>query len=333
MKKIILLLPALIFITGSCDQPRFNFDHGVVPLEVVNLREINSGYDDYNSAGPRYFSDDLFSLVFSSNRNSNGEDFDLVGYFCMADVQDVMGTFTFQTEPSEFPMLDTVNTASNEFGPYMTRDPYDYDRRSWMTERTGRLYYASDSTGDLDICYLEYDMANGFQILDTGKVSGLNSTSDDGYLCLHTADSLSGETAYFTSDRDGSFDIFLAEGETAMIATSTTFEVSKVDILSGPADDKCPYIIHDMLVFTSDRTGGFGGFDLWYSTWDGTAWTAPVNFGEEINTEYNEYRPIIIPSSDGSLLNDILFFSSDRPGGKGGYDLYYTGMKRRQDYF
>ena len=45
------------------------------------------------------------------------------------------------------------------------------------------------------------------------------------------------------------------------------------------------------MVFTSNRQGGFGGFDLWYSIFDGTEWSEPKNFGERINTEYDEYRP------------------------------------------
>ncbi len=47
------------------------------------------------------------------------------------------------------------------------------------------------------------------------------------------------------------------------------------------------------------------------------------NLGEIINTEYDEYRPIIIRTSeDWVYINDLMIFSSNRPGGKGGYDLY-----------
>ncbi len=73
---------------------------------------------------------------------------------------------------------------------------------------------------------------------------------------------------------------------------------------------------------------GHGGFDLWYSLYDGRNWLAPVNFGEEINTEYDEFRPVVVSTEDGFFMNDLLIFSSDRPGGMGGFDLYYAGIKR-----
>jgi len=34
-----------------------------------------------------------------------------------------------------------------------------------------------------------------------------------------------------------------------------------------------------LMVFASDRAGGFGGFDLYYSRLQNGKWSAPVNFG------------------------------------------------------
>jgi hypothetical protein len=86
------------------------------------------------------------------------------------------------------------------------------------------------------------------------------------------------------------------------------------------------------MVFASNRDGGYGGYDLWYASYDGSEWSEPVNFGPDINTEHDEFRPIIMSTDANKYLNDLLIFSSNRPGGKGGYDLYYTGMKRITDY-
>ena len=82
------------------------------------------------------------------------------------------------------------------------------------------------------------------------------------------------------------------------------------------------------MVFTADREGGFGGVDLWYSVYNGQTWSAPVNMGNLINTEYDEYRPILVQSGE-SYVNDLMVFSSNRPGGKGGFDLYYVGVPKR----
>jgi hypothetical protein len=80
------------------------------------------------------------------------------------------------------------------------------------------------------------------------------------------------------------------------------------------------------IVFTSNRPGGYGGFDLYYSVYSNGQWGKPVNFGNKINTAYDEYRPIAT-SIDG-FDNNFMIFSSNRPGGKGGFDLYYVGIEK-----
>lgn len=86
------------------------------------------------------------------------------------------------------------------------------------------------------------------------------------------------------------------------------------------------------MVFVSNRPGGMGGFDLWYATFNGTSWSEPKNFGSKINTPYDEYRPIVIKPQGSfdsfEFVNDLMIFSSNRPGGKGGFDLYYVGINK-----
>ena len=83
-----------------------------------------------------------------------------------------------------------------------------------------------------------------------------------------------------------------------------------------------PGISGDGLVmfFGSDRPGGYGGTygDILVTTRATTDddWSTPVNLGPVINSSSSELGASI--SADGS----ILYFSSDRPGGVGGYDIY-----------
>ena len=74
------------------------------------------------------------------------------------------------------------------------------------------------------------------------------------------------------------------------------------------------------MVFTSNRPGGLGGYDLYYSVFRNGKWSSPVNLGPRINTASDEYRPII--GYDPDFTNQFMMFSSNRPGGKGGFDLY-----------
>lgn len=68
-----------------------------------------------------------------------------------------------------------------------------------------------------------------------------------------------------------------------------------------------------------DWPGGFGGDDIWISTWDGTEWGVPVNAGPNVNSEWRDLSPSI--SSDGTKL---YFVSWGRPGGHGLYDIWVS---------
>ena len=67
------------------------------------------------------------------------------------------------------------------------------------------------------------------------------------------------------------------------------------------------------------------GNDLYYSTLENGVWSEPINFGEKINTEFDEYRPILI-NEGVSRDQTMMVFSSNRPGGFGGFDLYFVGI-------
>ena len=54
-----------------------------------------------------------------------------------------------------------------------------------------------------------------------------------------------------------------------------------------------------------------------------SGWSAPVNLGPSINTQFSEFHSAI--SADGLSL----FFASDRPGGFGGNDLWVTQRPNR----
>lgn len=71
------------------------------------------------------------------------------------------------------------------------------------------------------------------------------------------------------------------------------------------------------LYFTSDRKGGFGGFDIYKSTIDSEGnWGAPVNLGASINSSFDEASPFI--TEDGKNL----YFSSQGHFNIGGFDIF-----------
>lgn len=68
-----------------------------------------------------------------------------------------------------------------------------------------------------------------------------------------------------------------------------------------------------------DRSDGYGRCDIYSSSVDEEGrWSKPLNLGEPVNSWYSDKHPSI--SADGR----ILYFTSDRPGGKGDYDLWVS---------
>lgn len=72
-----------------------------------------------------------------------------------------------------------------------------------------------------------------------------------------------------------------------------------------------------LIVFKNDEgKSPQGNGNIYYTTFDGKSWSPLQEFGEDVNSEYWESHACL--SADGN----VLFFSSERPGGYGGKDIY-----------
>jgi hypothetical protein len=91
----------------------------------------------------------------------------------------------------------------------------------------------------------------------------------------------------------------------------------------------CPSISNDglKLYFDSGRSGGHGRSDIWVTTrpHKNANWGTPVNLGPPINTSSHDGYPFI--SSDGREL----YFSTNRPGGHGGWDIWVAKRQMQDD--
>jgi hypothetical protein len=73
------------------------------------------------------------------------------------------------------------------------------------------------------------------------------------------------------------------------------------------------------LFFASDMPGGQGGSDLYYCELINGEWATPINLGTKVNSPGVENYPYMHPSGR-------LYFSSNRPGGIGKLDIYFTSL-------
>ncbi|MFL5754212.1 MAG: tetratricopeptide repeat protein [Bacteroidia bacterium] len=78
----------------------------------------------------------------------------------------------------------------------------------------------------------------------------------------------------------------------------------------------------EYLFFSSNRSGGEGGMDVWFSkiNKDGT-YDAPVNAGKKVNSVEDEITPFFVSA------NQTLYFSSTWHKGLGGFDIFKSLYK------
>ena len=83
------------------------------------------------------------------------------------------------------------------------------------------------------------------------------------------------------------------------------------------------------LYFVSNRPGSLGAGDLWVSQRAHVtdSWGPAQNLGSTINTSSFEQTPALSPDEH------LLFFTSNRPGGSGGFDLYVSRRHNKRDDF
>ena len=79
-----------------------------------------------------------------------------------------------------------------------------------------------------------------------------------------------------------------------------------------------------VLIFASDRPGGFGGTDLYSCTRTEEGWSDPINLGAAVNTPGNEMFPYLDADS-------VLTFASSGLPGLGGLDLFRLNLADSTD--
>jgi Tol biopolymer transport system component len=78
------------------------------------------------------------------------------------------------------------------------------------------------------------------------------------------------------------------------------------------------------MYFGSERDGGKGGADIYYSKWIDGQYTTPLSIGDSINSPSNEYEPFILPDETR------IIFMTTRPDGLANADFYISDKVKGQ---
>ena len=155
-----------------------------------------------------------------------------------------------------------------------------------------------------------------------GTSSELNTTFNEGYP-IQSPDGLS---LYIVSDRpggSGALDILVAR----RASTDDTWGAPEnlgLPVNSSANEHSPTPVPGHGLFFVSGRAGGCGPLntdDIYFTRFKNGAWEEPENLGCQINSTVGEASPSYFEDESGHA---ILYFSSNRTGGPGGQDIYFS---------
>ena len=155
---------------------------------------------------------------------------------------------------------------------------------------------------------------DGHQFTNIEEVPVINSNENEGAAAI----SADGRVMVFTScnrrDGFGSCDLYVSYFE----GTQWTKPANLGNNINTKAWESQPFLSSDgrFLLFSSNRSGGFGKRDLYRSVFVDGQWTPAENLGSEVNTFADEISPFL------NLANDQFYFSSNGRIGMGGFDIY-----------
>lgn len=229
--------------------------------------------------------------------------------------------------------IDTlkINTAQSEFGPAFYKD--------------GSIFFTSNRGGNLNANVSDnWAGSNFYQIYQATADSGVTAVGNVKKItaCKPNGRFHDGPVTYFKGTNELIFtrsNYTKSTGKTASDKRTVKLKlygmtypsVQKAKIVSLPFNDDNysnahPAITADgkTLYFSSDRTGGQGGTDLYVTVRDQNGvWTEPKNLGPVVNTRFDEKFPFI--GYDGTL-----YYSSNALDGLGGMDVYKTRFENGQ---
>ncbi len=264
------------------------------PRYVVRPEEaVNGPEADF---GPVLYGDEVFYLSFQKNKPEDD--------WCQLyrSKPDAAGRLT--------PMGRLNDRVENTDRAFVT---FSADRRTVFYAKH-QLRNGIRFIGNTDMPQLLLG-ANASNILAWTEVKRLK-INKDGYSFGYPALSANGQILYFASDMpggQGGMDIWMC----ARSGDDWGIPQNLGKPINTPGDEISPFVAADgTLYFASDWHVGFGGLDLFFAKPNGKTFQQPQNMGVPVNSGYDDF--CLVETSNGKHL----YFTSNRPGGKGREDIY-----------
>ena len=207
------------------------------------------------------------------------------------------------------PLGNGINTSADEVFPFLSNN----QRLMFFNRR-------KDNQSDEDLYYSRINDDGDWG--DARPVKKINTKNNEG-MCTFVRD---GRTMFFTvcgrKGVRGTCDIWQSDIKDVSVENIRPLKgYVNEDSWESEAMISCD---GRTIYFVSNRPGGVGGTDIWYSKKGGDGvWSDPKNMGSKINTPMDEESPFI--TNDGKTL----YFASTGHLGMGEQDIFVSWMDER----
>lgn len=233
--------------------------------------------------------------------------------------------------------IDNINELKEDTSAYiLTELPLDFLVSMYGSAKYGNGIVVSGETeivsaksanpwtgySFLDMFYLEKDSDGNWEIpvlfgegLNGPFHDGTATFSKDQNTIIYTRSAMRNEKKrLLNEENENQFFLYTSKKEDGKWSEPVKLPFNNVDYSIGH-----PSLTDDgkTLYFSSDMPGGYGGSDLYKSTYEGNSWSQPINLGSSINTPGNEVFPHV--DKDGKL-----YFSSEGHRTLGGLDVFVS---------
>ena len=185
-----------------------------------------------------------------------------------------------------------------------------------LNERTRKAALYRKSTYEFAIAYEQRRKANDYVFAPFNLGDGVNSKESEYFPSLP----VSGDQLIFTRRLNNFNEDFFG---TVKTKDSWASAFSLQGGINTELNEGAQNISQDgnWLVFTAcNRPGGYGSCDLYISYLTENGWSQALNLGSQINTDQWDSQPCLSPDKRD------LYFTSRRPGGYGGSDIYVAHL-------
>ena len=193
---------------------------------------------------------------------------------------------------------DSINRWYYQYSPYFDQNV----NKLFFTVREGGNLFDDENIVTASLSDNNFTDFKPYITLNSENNEGTPSFSDDGKFMVFTSCEM--------DFKNNSCDIYYSQMKDNLWSKPRKFD----DNVNSAFWDSQPFMYDGTLYFVSNRPGGVGGRDIYYSVIkeDGS-FSKALNF-KEVNTKHEEVSPVV---------NDAIFyFSSNRDNSYGGYDIY-----------